>query len=415
MKKIFLKTVLILIFGAKLTAQTDTKFFIREPNQDAVIIDQKNFRILSSSEFEKKLKSIKYIPLISKSHIGVFQKIMFYNDKIYVFDSDFKSIKICIFNLNGEQIKIITGKKFKEYFMDAVISEKENCLIVLGSSSMLYFTPEGQFIKKTKGVMCNEISICNSKIFNNMTHAMMTVDLKRDFNLAVSEEDKIVRQGFQFYPLNNPANEAKRDIVFHNNYKKELLFSPSLSDTVYQILNESTFSVKYIVEQEKSIWKKSNEKLTSDECDNLQKQSGYTYRTGNFLETENFVNYSVSYWVPQYNIPLSFSFWYDKRTKMSFVIGHKNQDIQEDESNNSVILLDTVIITGYKSVKDIIPNPLTVCGNKYAGVFSNTAGLKKALKNPESYESKYFKNEEVKNMVSKTKNLDAILILYELE
>jgi hypothetical protein len=66
-------------------------------------------------------------------------------------------------------------------------------------------------------------------------------------------------------------------------------------------------------------------------------------------------------------------------------------------------------------IRHIIPKPIEVFGNKYIGVFSNIKELKEALKNPESFDSKYFKNEEIINMVTNTKNLKAILVIYELE
>lgn len=338
-----------------------------------------------------------------------------------MFDFEYKSLNIHIFNINGEQINIIVGKKFKESFQDIAILENENSLVVLTSSQTLYyFTLNGEFIKKTNGLTCSEITTLNDKIAVNMAHPMMSVNLKRDFNIAITNKSmNIIRQGFPFYPVNNPANNAKSDIVLHKNHKNELLFSPTLSDTIYQIVNDSTYKVKYIVEQEKSIWKKCNEKLTSAECSKLQIHLGYTYRTENFLETTNYVNYSISYGSAEYNTTYPVFFWYDKRIKKSFAIGQKTQDNEQtditENLNTSAIMLEPVIIEVYKPVKHIIPKPRAVYGDKYIGIFSNITALKKALKNPDSYDSKYFKNEEIINMLSTIKNLDAILVLYELE
>jgi hypothetical protein len=113
-------------------------------------------------------------------------------------------------------------------------------------------------------------------------------------------------------------------------------------------------------------------------------------------------------------------FWYDKRIKKSFVAGRKahsqtdNPDYP-DYPDNSAIILEPVIIEAYKPVKHIVPRPVAIYGNKYTGVFSNVADLKKNLKNPESYDFKYFRNEEIKKMLSEIKNLDAIIVLYELK
>jgi hypothetical protein len=315
---------------------------------------------------------------------------------------------------------MITSKQFKDSFQDITISEDENCLIVLAASaSLYYFTLDGQFIKKTNGLNCSEIAAFNDKIIVNMAHPMMMVNLKRDFNLALTNSNmNIIRQGFPFCPVNNPANDTKSDIVLYKNFRNELLFSPALSDTVYQIIDESKYAVKYVVKQEKSIWTKYNEKLTSAECSRLQIRSGYTYRTGNFLETENFINYSISYGSDEYGVTYPVRFWYDKRTKKTFLIGQKTQiDVQADvpdNLNNSAIMLEPVIIEANKPIKHIIPMPVAVCGNRYTGVFSNIASFKKALKNPQSYDYKYFRNEEIKEMLSKIKNLEAILVLYEL-
>jgi hypothetical protein len=407
--------------GMRLFAQDTSESFIRTDNSDMTVIDHKNVDILSFGEFEGKLKNITYVPLVTKKHIRQFSKVIHCKDKIYVFDFDYKSLNIHIFSAKGEFVRIITSIQFKDSFRDITVSEDENCLIALATSaSLYYFTLDGQFIKKTNGLICSEIAALNDKIIVNMAHPMMKWNLKRDFNLALTDSNmNVIRQGFPFCPVNHPANDAKSDIVLHRNFKNELLFSPALSDTVYQIIDESKYTVKYVLEQEKSIWTKYNEKLTSTECSKLQIQSGYTYRTGNFLETENFINYSISYGSDEYGVTYPAQFWYDKRTKKTFAVGQKTQSDERadapDNLDNSAIMLEPVIIEVNRPIKHIISMPEAVSGNRYTGVFSNIKALKKALKNPQSYDYKYFKNEEIKKMVSEIKNLDAILVLYELK
>jgi hypothetical protein len=372
--KTFVTFAIIFMYGAQLSAQ-----YVENPNIQ--VIDHRNFDTLSYREFEKKIKNIQYIPLITKKHIKNFSSIDLYSDnRIFIYDFAYETLKPVVYEFNGK------GKQIGVKTYPVVLH-----------SRMEILDHEGNLLDMVYPV------------------------LKREINRpATNDETSVTRQQFPFYHVYDSVAKGQNSLVLDKNFRNKLLFSKSLfpsvlSDTVYRKINDSLYMIEYIVEQEKSIWHKSNEIRTMSDCDKLQIESGYTYRTGDFLESANYVNYSVSYGTADDGI-YPVSFWYDKRTKKTFTMDRTTQ-IQthepEDILNSSTIVMKHVTI--YAPIHHIVPKPIEVHKNKYIGVFPRVKELKAALENPESFDSRYFKNTEVINMVTKTKNLEAILVIYELE
>jgi hypothetical protein len=381
--------------------------FGRVDNPEIITIDQSKSVILPYEKWNDKLKDVKYIPLISKEPIGDLRQMIIYKDYIYILD-DRISEKIFIFNMQGEQINIIDckGPGPNEYrgLADMSISKKENCLVINDRLSLhlLYFSLDGTFLKKTRSIYPCYFETMNGKIFNQPSFGQ-PLDDGINYHLIVSVNDSIERKGFPFSPIHNNLTIYSKSLYY--NYKDELLFSPVVSDTIYQIINDSLYKVKYVVKQKKSVWKRHGEALTGDDYSRLVKNSDYTYLAKPILETEKFVYYPLTAKIKDITsdemFVYNYNYWFDKEKGVSFTF--------ED-------YFESLKLSIFKDIYHIIPAPLTFYGNYYAGIINPVVieGEKKNFK-LEQYNA-IFKNEELKKMIADDNpDLEGILVLYDFK
>ena len=78
-------------------------------NPNVITINQEDHETVPYTELRSVLKDVKYIPLVSKEPIGDIAKLLIYKDRIFVLDA-FKAEKVFIFNMQGEQINIMTAR-----------------------------------------------------------------------------------------------------------------------------------------------------------------------------------------------------------------------------------------------------------------------------------------------------------------
>jgi hypothetical protein len=271
-----------------------SKSFVYADNSDIVTIDHEKLETIPYEEINSILKDIKYIPLVSKEPIGEFFKLLVYKERIYVLDA-FVAEKIFIFNMQGKIIKIIDSKGGgpKEYrgLMDMTISTEDDYLVIADRlyPSVLYFSLDGEFVKKNRGIFNTTVEIMNGKSLNQLNSGQ-SFDDNVNYHMVVSLGDSVIRKGFPFYPLQIDAIFSP---PFQHNYKNELLFCPYYCDTVYQIINDSVYTAKYTVKHRKSVWEKYSEKMDFNSYERLITYSDYTELYRPFLETENFIYYSI--------------------------------------------------------------------------------------------------------------------------
>jgi hypothetical protein len=375
-----------------------SKSFVYVDNPDVVTIDNEKSETIPYEKINDVLKDVKYIPLISKEPIGEVFKILIHKKRIYVLDA-FIAEKIFIFNMKGEIIKIIDSKGGgpNEYhgLMDMTISSQDDYLVIADRLApfVLYFTLDGEFVKKTRGIVNTTVEIVDGKFLNQLNSGQ-SFDDDVNYHLVVSIGDSVIRKGFPFYPLQIGA--AFRP-PFRYNYKNELLFCPHYCDTVYQIINEAVYTAKYTVKHRKSIWEeKYNERMSFDDYERLILQSDYTALTKPVLETENLVCYSIEakmilnekYYRQHY------AYWFDKKKKTSFTLGQYDKDIYH-----------------------IIPfSPMAIYGNHYAGIIPSILleNMREGIKG-EKWGRNYH-NQELRDMImDENPDLEAILVLYEFK
>jgi hypothetical protein len=373
-----------------------SKSFVYIDNPDVVTIDNEKSETIPYEEINNTLKDVKYIPLVSKEPIGEFRKIIIYKERIYLLDA-FIAEKIFIFNMQGKIIEIIDSKGGgpNEYLglMDMTISPENDYLVIADRLNpfVLYFSLDGEFVKKTRGISNTTVEIMDGK-FLNQVNPGQSYDDNVNYHLVVSIGDSVIRKGFPFYSL------QMNDIFippFWYNYKSELLFCPYYCDTVYRIINDSVYTSKYIVRHSNSIWNKHNEKMSFDDYVRLIVHSDYTGLTTPVLETENFVNYSIEakMKVEEQYYRQSYPYWFNKKKGTSFALGQPAKDIYH-----------------------IIPNPIAMYDNHYAGIIPSIVieNMREGIKG-EKWGMNYH-NKELKDMITdENSDLEAILVLYEFK
>jgi hypothetical protein len=308
-----------------------SSFFVYIDNPDIVTIDNEKVETFPSEKFADMIEDVRYIPLVSKEPIGELKKILIHKERIYVLDA-YVAQKVFIFNMKGEIIKVIDsrGGGPKEYagLMDMSISLEDDYLVINDRlmPNILYFTLDGEFVKKIRSIPNSSLETVNGKVLNQLNTGQ-SFDDDVNYMLVVTDGDSIIRKGFPHYPI---QYNAVFDYPFYRNYRNELLFCPFYCDTVYQIINDRAYTVRYVVKHKKSFWERYNEKFDyfADDERRLMIKEDYTILSRPFLETERFVYYLMqakkkfgeSMYIANY------FYWYDKNRKISFTFDAPSED-----------------------------------------------------------------------------------------
>jgi hypothetical protein len=377
-----------------------SKSFIHIDNPNVVTIDNEKTETIPYEKLNNMLKDIKYIPLISKEPIGEFRKILVYKEHIYILDA-FIAEKIFIFNMKGEIIKIMDykGGGPEEYrgLMDITISLKDDYLVITDrlEPRILYFSLDGEFVKKTPAIFNTTVEIIDNKVLNQLNPGQ-SYDDNTNYHLVVTAGDSIIRKGFPFYPLQMDAIFSP---PFRHNYKNELLFCPYYCDTVYKIINDSAYTAKYIIRHKKSIWEKHNEGINNNDYDRLIVYSNYTVLGKPVLETENFVYYSIEakIQIDDKYYRHDYPYWFNKKTGISFSFENPKQG---------------------EPICHFIPPPMAIYGNYYAGIIplEGIEHNRQVIEVTEKAGIFMYKNGELRDMLmNENPDLEAILVLYEFK
>ena len=378
------------------------KMMLPVANPNVITINQENYETIPYDELPNVLKEVKYIPLISKEPIGEFKKILVYKDRIFVLDA-YKAEKVFIFNMQGKIINIIDSKGGgpEEYIglADMNISPDEDCIVLNDRLALytLYFSLDGKFIRKERKIANSGFAIMGNSIINQLVPGQSYEDNLNYHLVVTTKGDSIIRRGFPFYPCQLRAINFPS--LFYNS-TRELLYLLNLSDTVYQILNDSTYTVKYIVKHKKSIWEKYDQDMDSNQYSDLITNSNYTRLRPPILETERFVYISIETKKTYQNRDYrgSFDYWYDK---IKGVVFH---------------LTELVDAKKLKGIYHDIPSPSAIYGNYFAGIISliSIENYRKNFTSP--IFDTLFKNEEIRTMIkSNNPEMEAILVLYEFK
>lgn len=334
---------------------------------------------ISPLEYANLVIEKKYVYLESNELIGDIDELVIFKDQIYILDNSVKE-RIFIFDLTGKLIKIINdqGRGPREYLGLSHISidSLNNELLANDRlrSGIFHYTLNGDYITKTPSYPSTQFSFFGKRMLNRMYFAQ---SLNRDVNyeIILADNDSVVRSGF-------PMKDFQRSIgVNRTSYAKnsmgQLLFTPIGSDSVYQFLSDSSFRVRYIIKQKKSLWSHSDEQLQMEKLKNLYVNEAYTSFSGGLYETSRFVCLLVDEGDVVRNFVVRREYILDKISKKLYRINPK-KDIET---------IDTLFIV------EVTPFPLTTYGDYFVGKWDEIliSRIKEAtldIKNPKKIESK---------------------------
>lgn len=294
------------------------KDLIRKPYK-VETIDVTKSRLISSSVFLHNYTSEpSFIQLDNNVPLGRIDKIRKYKNKFYILSDD----KIFIFSDNGRYVKTIDykGHGHNEYLVlrDFQILPAEKLILGTDDRERKFF----KFSLNTGECLGSFDEVVGSpfarKIGKYYFHSLLygNDDNEKDSHLiVVTDGKKMIAKQFVTAPLIENA------LVENNLYDNgnTASFIPLYSDTVYTLNDDLTYYPKYVVKQEKSLWSKKNERLTSEDVFKIVKTQGYSYLSpGMFIEAKEGIVFNVTIGC-EYGMTSKF-YYYDKKDKMIYEI-----------------------------------------------------------------------------------------------
>lgn len=118
--------------------------------------------------------------------------------------------------------------------------------------SYLYFSADdGQFIRREKGIANCYVARIDS-LYVNLQNNGQDFNDEENWAILITDKDSVIYKGFEFKPI------QEGDYIVNSFYRDNdgsLLYTPINSDTVYQFTSPMAAYAKYVVCQERSIWK----------------------------------------------------------------------------------------------------------------------------------------------------------------
>ena len=279
-----------------------------------LLIRAGNAKIISTAELLDMVEQVDYIKLDSSEPIGEISKMIVTGDKIFILDAHIAQ-QIFVFDRTGKLLYRIKnkGRGPKEYISiwDMQVDTIRNEILLndaLARSYLYFSADDGQFIRREKGIANCYVARIDS-LYVNLQNNGQDFNDEENWAILITDKDSVIYKGFEFKPI------QEGDYIVNSFYRDNdgsLLYTPINSDTVYQFTSPMAAYAKYVVCQERSIWKLYNERLSEPEICKLIKERNYTRYSANFLTTKNHVFFSIQH---KWNAYItSRPYFWDKRT-----------------------------------------------------------------------------------------------------
>jgi hypothetical protein len=379
---------------------------------DLTVIDAENVVEIDEFELSTRITDLRYIYLKTKEPIAYISKVLLHKNRIFVSDRHIN--EIFIFDMEGNLIKRIADKGGgpKEYIGLGDIAVHNDELIIGDKQSLkrLYYTLDGEYIRHEKCLPCLRFAPLGDDKFVLHTdyHQSFTYDVTP--NLVVSVKDSAIRRALPYHRIQKETVSGNLDF----NYKGDIYFTPAVSDTIYQILTDSTFTAKFVIKHEKSLWQKYNSKMAHHEMVQLQKE-GYTRLWSGFYETEKNACFQMVGGSPKIR-----TYWYDKATGQTYKFSPTNFNRYDDEKK----FIYTEEMTSKEGFiyPEMIPTlslGIGSSGDYYIGqIWPEEIEflIDYRKRNKKTKDTLYFKNDELRNIIAHLdEDPNQILILYKLD
>ena len=350
-----------------------------------LLIRADNAKIISTAELLDMVEQVDYIKLDSSEPNGEISKMVVTRDKIFILDAHIAQ-QIFVFNKTGKLLFRIKnkGRGPKEYISiwDMQVDTIRNEILLndaLARSYLYFSADDGQFIRREKGIANCYVARIDS-LYVNLQNNGQDFNDEENWAILITDKDSVIYKGFEFKPI------QEGDYIVNSFYRDNdgsLLYTPIYSDTIYQFTSPATAYAKYVICQEKSIWKLYNEKLTALEIRQRIKENNYTRSGTDFIATGTHVFFTLDSKYKEY-VGVKPHFW--------------------DKRNNIIYKWDEGIPS---PIRDLIGHPKAVYGNTFVSI-SPTVGIPK--------EYRYLFNPRLKKLLDNSNEGDnPILALYTLK
>lgn len=350
------------------------------------IIDINEAKDISTNQLIDYISNIDYIALDSEHLIGEIRKMIVTDSKIYIMDS-FLSQQVFVFNKQGKLLFRIDEKgNGPEEFIsiwDMQVNESKKEILLndaLGLSYIYYSTEDGSFIKRERGIQNCYLANINNIYINMLSYGQDFND-KESWQLLITDKDSILYKGFQLEELQK-NNFIENSISY--DFENKLIYTPTYSDTIYQFCDNISFTPKFVIKQNKSIWNKHNENMTDAEICTLIKDNSYTLFTGNIIDSKKYMIFTTN---EEYNG------------------GIIKQPYIWDKTNKISYKWDIKTIIPKENIRDILTIPLASYDNKFYGIFQ--IGKDPELKNISSKLAKLLPKD--------VENSNPIIVVYQFK
>lgn len=285
----------------------------------AEIIDVKRSNPVSEEDFfDLHTSDINFIQLDNKISLGTITKIRRYKERIYILSND----RIYIFKTNGKYLKTIDykGHGHKEYIClkDFQIIPEEKSIIAVDDLEKKIFTfslETGKILKVSDEIIGTPFVRKFNGHFYHSVHFNNDWNENETWQLVVTNGKKIVAKQFKMFPISEEEDGANN--LYE--YKDYMNYIPEYSDTIYSLNKDFTYSNKYIVKHDNSLWEKKNEKLSFEDVRNIMKKQKYSYLIADmFFETTKGIVFELE--EGQQDGEFIEHYFYDKQKKKTFKI-----------------------------------------------------------------------------------------------
>ena len=305
-----------------------------------------NAKIISTAELLDMVRQVDYIKLDSSEPIGVIDKMIVTKDKIYILDC-YTAQQIFVFDKTGNLLFRIKnkGRGPKEYLSvaDMQVDTIRNEILVndaLARSYLYYSTDDGTFLRREKGIANCYLARIDS-LYINLTGVGQDFNDNENWAIIISDKDSVLFKGFEPTPLQND------DFIINSfTYDRNgnLLYTPVYSDTVYRFSSVCVVEPEYVICQEKSVWRRHDEKISYQEVKKLILENNYTRYGGKFYDMEKYAYFEIGREEDEYVVPIS-CFW-NKQTDMVYAWSSKGW-------------------SEYPDIGEIIRQPIAVYGDTF--------------------------------------------------
>jgi len=262
-------------------------------SDSAITIDINPFLGDKSFDFSSLVKEIKFVPLetIDESLVSDIYKVIVTDSSIYIMDN-YKGAGLIIFDSKGKFIKRIKQGQGPQELLrlyDIAFDPANNELIAYQHSFLVYFTANGEFIRKKRLPFgfYNFAVMSNGYIYKVLEQQNNHLEKFNPFSLLVSDTSFSIKYAAL------PKKESDVNLVGYNYLypcnDSSITVTQHYNDTIYSynILNNNILKAKYVMNY-------SNKKLPDEylegsmqQFDDATKNNDYYYYLGKYFETDN--------------------------------------------------------------------------------------------------------------------------------